>query len=93
MNRDKLENALKSIGKKSFVEDYEVYSNHNISLNKKVEVLSKKYSQNGSAIRISFADNIFKNGKQKEALAIIIDSPRISNEVKKNAKTILVDLE
>lgn len=92
MTNERLENALKSIGKKSFVEDYNVYCNPSFTSTKKIEILSKKYSQNGAGIRVSFAEDIFKEGKQKEALEIIINSPRISNEVKKQAKEILIDL-
>ena len=91
MTSEKLESALKSIGKRSFVEDYEVYSNKNITSTRKVEILTEKYSKNGSTIRVSFAEEIFKNNMQKEALNIIINSPRISNEVKKLAKVILND--
>ncbi|MEW9053952.1 MAG: hypothetical protein AB2392_22555 [Neobacillus sp.] len=93
MNTEKLENALKSIGKKSFVEEYEVYSKHNMSSKLKINLLSEKYSKNGATIRVSFAEEIIKNKKQKEALEIIINSPRITYEVKEKAKTILRDLD
>lgn len=89
LDTEKLEKSLKSIGKKSFVEDYEIYSNDNILITEKINNLSKKYSRNGSTIRVSFADEIFKNGKQKEALGLIINSPRISNAIKVQAKELL----
>jgi hypothetical protein len=92
MTNEKLESALKSIGKRSFVEDYEVYSNQNITSTKKIEILTEKYSKNGSTIRVSFAEEIFKNHMQKEALNIIIGSPRISNEVKTLARGIFNNL-
>lgn len=68
MEKEKLEKALKSIGKKSFIEDYEVYSNQQLPPTKRTEILSEKYSSAGAAIRFSFADDIFQNSKQKEAL-------------------------
>ena len=84
-----LERALKSIGKKSFIEDYEVYSNQNLTFTRKIEILSEKYSTNGATIRLSFARNIFKHGKQREAITLVIDSPRISSDVKVQANNLL----
>ena len=92
MNSEKLGDAIKSIGKKSFVEDYDIYSNQHIPLSKKIEVLSKKYSKNGATIRVSFANEIIKNHKQKDALELIIHSPRMSDDVKEQAKKVLIDL-
>jgi mRNA-degrading endonuclease HigB of HigAB toxin-antitoxin module len=86
----KLEKALKSIGKKSFVEDYEIYSNQDLSLTRKIEILSKKYSRNGATIRVSFAEMIFQYCQQQEALEIIINSPRVTSDIKTQARRILM---
>ncbi|WP_409274904.1 hypothetical protein V1499_06955 [Neobacillus sp. SCS-31] len=89
MNIGKLEMALKSIGKRSFVDDYEIYNNKQLSKTKKIEMLSEIYTSNGATIRVSFAEDTFEHGKQKEALLLIMDSPRLSAEVKEKAKNLL----
>ncbi|MEH7223859.1 hypothetical protein V7112_08560 [Bacillus sp. JJ1566] len=91
MKKTQLDEAIKSIGKKSFVEDYEVYSNSNLSKEEKVNELSKKYSRNGSLIRVSFAEKIFGNSMQLEALNLIVTSPRVSEEIKHKAKNIIIN--
>jgi hypothetical protein len=47
MDHNEPENALKSIGKRSFVEDFEVYSDSSLSTNEKGKILAEKYSENG----------------------------------------------
>lgn len=89
MNEEQLIRSLNSIGKKSFVEDYGVYSNQGISRNEKVQILSNKYSVNGATIRVSYADTIFKHNKQNEALKIIIASPRMATSLKEQAKQLI----
>lgn len=90
MDMNELEKALKSIGKKSFVEDYDVYSDSKITKNGKVEILTKKYSENGATIRVSFAEKNFKHGKQNEALNIIVKSTRLDRNIITQAKSLLI---
>ncbi|WP_419882823.1 hypothetical protein ACN6MY_03890 [Peribacillus sp. B-H-3] len=92
MDTVKLEKSLKSIGKKSFVEDYNIYRDFNMTTNEKVVKLAEKYTASGAAIRVSFANDIFKDKKQEDALRIIIDSPRISENVKALARKYLFEL-
>lgn len=54
-----------------------VYSNQNLPSWKKIEILSQKYSNNGATIRVSFAKDIFSNGKEEDLISII-NSPRVS---------------
>lgn len=89
MNDEKLQSALKSIGKKSFVEDFEVYSNQTYTKSNKIEILSKKYSRNDATIKVSFADDVLKSGKEKEALEVIINSSIISRDVREQARFLL----
>jgi hypothetical protein len=93
MNSTELEKALKSIGKKSFVEDFTVYSKSSLSKNEKVTMLSEKYSENGAMIRVSFAEKIFLNKLDESALEIIIDSPRIENIIREKATLLLASLK
>lgn len=90
MNEDGLVRLLNSIGKRSFVEDYEIYSNKDLTMQRKIQVLSNRYSSNGATIRVSFVDKIFKNNKQLDALQIIIDSPRITQSIKTKAKELIL---
>lgn len=83
-----LDKTLKSIGKTSFVEDFEVYSNRSLSKFEKVKELVPKYSDNGATIRVSFAEKIFENNLQLEALKNIMNS-RVSRETKERALQII----
>jgi hypothetical protein len=89
MDHNELENSLKSIGKKSFVDDFEIYSNSSLSTKDKGDILAGKYSVNGAKIRVSFAEKVFLKNMQKTALNSIIASPRIDNDTKVKAKKIL----
>lgn len=86
-----LDKTLKSIGKTSFVEDFEVYSNRSLRKSEKVKELVSKYSDNGVTIRVSFAEKIFENNLQVEALKNIMKS-RVSRETKEKALHIIEGL-
>lgn len=90
MNEEQLVESLNSIGKKSFVEDYDIYGNKELTVQKKIQVLTNRYSSNGAAIRVSFADKVFKNNKQLDALKLIINSPRMPQSLKAKAKELLL---
>ena len=90
MNEEQLAKSLNSIGKRSFVEDYEIYSNKELTVQKKIQILTNHYSSSGATIRVSFAEKVFKNNKQLEALKLIIDSLRITQSLKDKAKELII---
>lgn len=84
-----VERALNSIGKKCFIDYYEDFKNCNDK-----EVLARKLLTNNSnatsitaqMTRINYAQWIFDNHKEKEALNIIINSNRMDDVTKRTAR-------
>ena len=84
-----VERALNSIGKKCFIDYYEDFKNCNDK-----EVLARKLLTNNSnatsitaqVTRINYAQWIFDNHKEKEALSIIINSNRLDDVTKRKAR-------
>ncbi len=84
-----VERALNSIGKKCFIDYYEDFKNCNDK-----EVLARKLLTNNSnatsitaqMTRINYAQWIFDNHKEKEALSIIINSNRLDDVTKRKAR-------
>ena len=89
MMENELVRSLNSIGKRSFVEDYAIYSDPNLTKEKKVNKLTELYSLNGATIRVSYAEKIFLNKKQVDALKIVINSPRTSALIREKAKQLI----
>ena len=89
MTENELVHSLNSIGKRSFVEDYAIYSDPNLTKEKKVNKLTELYSLNGATIRVSYAEKIFLNKKQVDALKIVINSPRTSAIIRDKAKQLI----
>jgi hypothetical protein len=81
--------ALNSIGKKCFIDHYEDFENctdknalsQNLLKNNK-----NATSPLAQMTRINYAQWIFDNNKEKEALGIIIDSNRLDDVTKKKAR-------
>ena len=87
----KLDDWLKSLGKKAFVEVFYPALKENINITKE-ELATKNdlfASWKTQENRLSIAKSIFKNGLQGEALQIIIDSNNVDSEVRKNAEQYL----
>lgn len=94
---------LNSVGKSSFVENYEGYrglflKGKGLSSDDKKEFANKLYERNPDAssfqaqlTRVSCAINIFKNGWEQEALKDIVSSTskRVSPEIINKAKELL----
>lgn len=91
MTENELVRSLNSIGKRSFVENYAIYSDPNSTKEKKVNKLTELYSLNGATIRVSYAEKIFLNKKHVDALKIIINSPRTAELVREKAKYIITN--
>lgn len=78
-----LTRLLNSIGKRVFVEYYEVFSNKSMNNEEKILKLPKKYKITGSRTRVTCANRIFELGLEKEALKIIINSRTEQNSIEK----------
>ncbi len=84
-----VERALNSIGKKCFIDYYDEFKYCNDK-----EVLARKLLTNNSnatsitaqMTRINYAQWIFDNHKEKEALSIIINSNRLDDVTKRKAR-------
>ncbi len=84
-----LEDRLKSIGKKQFVNNFNLFKNSTVAICEK-ELIRKGVdkSEDGSSTRCSNAKFIFKENLQCEALKNIIHS-QVSLETKKEAENLL----
>lgn len=87
-----LERALNSIGKKCFVDyyyDFKNNSNDNLLSNKLLSENKNATSLQAQKTRIYYANLIFENNLEKEALSIISSSSRLDKETIKKAKELL----
>lgn len=91
MEQKKLEKTLRSIGKTSFVKDFDTFYDENLTENKKINVLAQKYDLDGAIIRVRFAKTLIHY--KKEALHFIIDnSPRLGTDIKNEARRLMQQL-
>lgn len=84
-----VERALNSIGKKCFIDYYEDFRNctdKNALAQKLLENNKNATSPSAQMTRINYAQWIFDNNKEKEALIIIISSNRLDDNTKKKAR-------
>ncbi|EKO3951973.1 hypothetical protein ACFZI2_000234 [Vibrio fluvialis] len=91
MNDIELDKKLKSIGKAAFVSNYELFkefSSGRISRADAIEVLVEKNVSNeaGAAIRIGNAKLIFENGRELDALDLILKSNRVNSDIRDLAR-------
>jgi len=89
-----IEELLRKIGKKSFVCHLypELINNIDVSIE---DIASrhpefKKYTRDSQRTRLSKARSIFKEGKEREALLIIIYSGKIDNDTLSQAHKFLL---
>ena len=97
MNHEELIRKLNSVGKKAFVENYEIFCRFaagSITRESAIEILVSTGVSNvsGAAIRLGNAKQIFKANKQKEALEIICNSQRVPGQALAEAERILLSL-
>jgi hypothetical protein len=94
MNESELIRKLNSVGKQSFVENYDLFQSFaagKISRESAVELLVKAGVSNeaGAGFRLGNARQIFNAKKQNSALAIICNSVRLSSIVLAQANELL----
>lgn len=91
MRFDELVRKLNSVGKQAFVENFSVfqhYAANRIGRDQAMAALVERELSNpaGAAIRVGNATRIFEAGKEREALAIIQNSSRLSSSVRRKAQ-------
>lgn len=100
-----VQKMLQSIGKTNFVEyftDYKelILSKQKLTKEDKMPLAKKLLESNpkatklsGQMIRISYANKIFKEGLENDALREVINSthPVITEDIKEKARTLLTD--
>ncbi len=90
-NNIDLHRCINSIGKSCFIKYFDLLSDRKLRIVDKVDRLMQleNYTESGCHIRVTFANQIFESGKEKDALRVIIDSPKIAWTDKQKAKEIL----
>ena len=82
-----LANLLKGIGKRVFVQYYEEFRQENVP----ISIFDcENFTEKSKQTSRSNARTIFKNGWEKRALQMVIDSEKTNHEIKARAKTLLV---
>lgn len=84
-----VERALNSIGKKCFIDYYEDFKSSidkNALTQKLLANNMNATSPSAQMTRINYAQWIFNNNKENEALCIVINSNRLDDATKKKAR-------
>lgn len=85
-----MEKTLNAVGKVIFVKYYFVLAN--MSNEDCLEIFTENFTEKSKRSRVSHAKEIFREGKQFDALKIVCNSPNIDPDTKKKAETILFKL-
>ncbi len=81
-----LADLLKGIGKRVFVQYYEVFRNDNVP----ISIFDcESFTEKSKQTRRSKASKIFKNGWEKRALQMVIESEKTDHAIKARAKNLL----
>ncbi|ELV8757594.1 hypothetical protein QO227_08410 [Vibrio vulnificus] len=91
MDDTDLDKKLKSVGKAAFVSHYELFldfTKGEISRADAIETLVRQKVSNeaGAAIRIGNAKLIFENGRELDAIELILQSNRVENKIRDLAR-------
>lgn len=81
---------LNSIGKRVFVEYYEVFKDSGLSTDDKISKLPEEYSYNGSRTRVNCANRIFENKCQTRALQMVTNA-KVEDWVISKANKLLIE--
>ena len=97
MNDDDLIRKLNSVGKQAFVENFllfQKYAKGDVSRDMAIEELVKLGVSNeaGAAIRVGNAKLIFESSRVADALALVLESKKLSVNVVKEAKKLINEI-
>ena len=79
--------VLNSVGKATFVKYYNNFKTK--SREECIALFDEPYTDNAKSTRTGHAQHIFRENMQVEALQIIVDSNRVTAEMKKQAEKLL----
>ncbi|HHW57744.1 MAG TPA: hypothetical protein GXX15_08795 [Clostridia bacterium] len=79
--------TLNSVGKSTFVKYY--YNFKNESREACIAAFTEDYTDKSKSTRTSYAQRIFREGRQKDALQLIINSNRVDDKTIARAREIL----
>lgn len=85
MDKDDLIRKLNSVGKTAFAMHYDLFQDYAqgvLSKEQAIEGLLQISNPAGAAIRLSNAKPIFQAGLERDALALVMSSNRISDEAR-----------
>jgi hypothetical protein len=90
-----LNRCINSIGKGCFIKHFDLFADRKMRVIDKVDKLMglENYTESGCHIRVTFANQIFDSGNEREVLRLIIDSPKVTWNDKQKAKQILLTLK
>ncbi|WP_135385881.1 hypothetical protein [Vibrio tasmaniensis] len=91
MDDTELDKKLKSVGKAAFVSNYELFQNFTAGRISRADAIDTLVSQRvsneaGAAIRIGNAKLIFENGRELDALDLVLQSNRVNNDIRDLAR-------
>ena len=92
MNDNQLQRTLQSIGKACFVNYFPEFSNLTLSDESVARILVEREGWDEAAalnFRVRGARHIIKAGRAKDALMLIVDSPRMPKKLKSCALSLL----
>jgi len=84
-----VERLLNSIGKATFIKYY--YSFRDKSRDYCIAMFEENYTDKAKSSRTGHSKKIFRENLEKEALIIIVNSPRVDNDTRKKAEKILMN--
>jgi hypothetical protein len=84
-----LDRLLRSIGKRTFIEFYRAFADSSISNLDLIDMLPSEYTLKSRRSRVSKARRILREGRDREALEIIRDSPNVGETISQRAQALL----
>lgn len=94
MNTNKLDELLKKIGKRVFVQYFHEFGDEGLSNQDVVALLENEesFQPQASAARVANARRIFSDNMEAEALSIIAASNRMEQKITDEARALLTQL-
>jgi len=86
-----LDKLLRSVGKKTFIRNYELFKNVALSNAEVIDKLPQHFTLKARNSKTGHARKIFKDGLGRQALENIIASPKMDSEVTEEARKILAN--
>jgi len=89
MERAQVERALQSVGKRVFIEHFGDFGDLNLSVGEVADRLSRSFTLKARSTRASHVRRIFVAGLERHALSLIVESRRVSQDIRDRAEELL----